>query len=119
MNPTNPMNPSNILVTGCAGFIGWRVSERLLREGHSVVGVDNLNDAYDVRLKEWRLAQFEGLPNFSFHRLDITDREALQELFATVHRSSKLDTRHPAPNTQHPSLTSPQHPTLNTRSPLK
>jgi len=71
----------NILVTGCAGFIGWKVSERLLREGHRVIGVDNLNDAYDVRLKEWRLAQFEGHPNFSFHRLDITDREALSRLF--------------------------------------
>src|SRR3972149_5449660 len=75
MNPTNPMNPMNILGTGCAGFIGWKVSECLLREGHRVIGVDNLNDAYDLRLKEWRLAQLEGHPNLSFHRLDITDRE--------------------------------------------
>src|SRR3990172_3075610 len=102
MNPTNPMNPSNILVTGCAGFIGWRVSERLLREGHSVVGVDNLNDAYDARLKEWRLAQFEGHPNFSFHRLDITDREALSGLFTTALRSITPNTQHPTPNTRSP-----------------
>ncbi len=101
-------HPTAVLVTGCAGFIGWKVSEHLLREGHRVIGVDNLNDAYDVRLKEWRLAQLEGHPNLSFHRLAITDREALQELFATLHRSSKLATQHPAPDTQHPSLTNPQ-----------
>jgi len=77
----------NILVTGCAGFIGWKVSECLLREGHRVIGVDNLNDAYDLRLKEWRLAQLEGHPNLSFHRLDITDREALQQLLPTSHQS--------------------------------
>ncbi|MGH7352841.1 MAG: GDP-mannose 4,6-dehydratase, partial [Candidatus Methylomirabilales bacterium] len=98
MNPLTPktQHPTpdtlTILVTGCAGFIGWKVSERLLREGHRVIGVDNLNDAYDLRLKEWRLAQLEGHPNLSFHRLAITDREALQELFATLHRSSKLAT---------------------------
>jgi len=73
-------------VTGCAGFIGWRVAEFLLAEGHTVIGVDNLNDAYDVRLKHWRLAQLEGKPGFEFHRLDITDREALRRLFAgTLH----------------------------------
>src|SRR3970282_1196195 len=100
--PINPNNPMNILVTGCAGFIGWKVSERLLREGHSVVGVDTLNDAYDVRLKEWRLAQFEGHPNFSFHRLDITDREALSGLFTTAHGSVTPNPQHPTPNTQSP-----------------
>ncbi|MGH7409567.1 MAG: NAD-dependent epimerase/dehydratase family protein, partial [Candidatus Methylomirabilis sp.] len=46
-----------ILVTGCAGFVGWQVAEILLREGQTVVGVDDLNDAYDVRLKRWRLEQ--------------------------------------------------------------
>ena len=69
------------LVTGCAGFIGWKVTEFLLAEGHTVVGVDNLNDAYDVRLKHWRLAQLEGKPGFEFHRLDICNREALRGLF--------------------------------------
>lgn len=70
-----------VLLTGVAGFIGWKVAERLLEEGYTVVGVDNLNDAYDVRLKEWRLEQLRSRPGFHFHRLDITDREALQRLF--------------------------------------
>jgi UDP-glucuronate 4-epimerase len=70
-----------VLVTGCAGFIGWKVSEYLLSAGYEVVGVDNLNDAYDVRLKQWRLAQLEGQPGFIFHHLDICDRPALRRLF--------------------------------------
>jgi len=70
-----------VLVTGCAGFIGWKVAEFLLADGHVVVGVDNLNDAYDVRLKHWRLAQLEGKPGFTFHHLDIVDREAVRRLF--------------------------------------
>jgi UDP-glucuronate 4-epimerase len=72
---------SNYLLTGAAGFIASKVAELLLEQGHTVVGVDNLNDAYDVRLKLWRLAQLEGLPGFQFHRLDITDRTDLEELF--------------------------------------
>ena len=92
-NPTNPTNPSNILVTGCAGFIGWKVTELLLHEGHSVIGVDSVNDAYDARLKEWRLAKLQGRPNFSFHLLNITDREALSALFNSKFeiRNSKFD----------------------------
>jgi len=69
------------LITGCAGFIGSKVSEFLLSGGQEVVGIDNLNDAYDVRLKQWRLAQLQGRPNFNFHGIDITDRTALLELF--------------------------------------
>ena len=69
------------LVTGTAGFIGSKVAELLLREGHTVVGVDNLNDAYDVRLKEWRLAQLQPLPGFTFRRLDITNKAGLEALF--------------------------------------
>ncbi|MBM4430958.1 MAG: NAD-dependent epimerase/dehydratase family protein [Chloroflexi bacterium] len=69
------------LVTGCAGFIGWKVTEFLLADSHTVVGVDNLNDAYDVHLKHWRLAQLEGKPGFTFHRLDICNREGLHGLF--------------------------------------
>jgi UDP-glucuronate 4-epimerase len=68
-------------VTGCAGFIGWKVTEFLLAVGHTVVGVDNLNDAYDVRLKHWRLAQLEGKSGFAFHRLDITNQKELRELW--------------------------------------
>ena len=80
-----------ILVTGAAGFIGWKVCEFLLRDGYAVTGVDNLNDAYDVRLKQWRLSQLEGKPEFTFHRLDICNRTALHELF-----NSSLVTRHPS-----------------------
>ncbi len=69
-----------ILVTGCGGFIGSKVTERLAQEGHRVIGIDNLNDAYDVRLKEWRLTQLRALPGFTFARLDITDREGLEVL---------------------------------------
>jgi|YNPNPStandDraft_1061719.scaffolds.fasta_scaffold01474_12 nucleoside-diphosphate-sugar epimerase len=71
----------HVLVTGCAGFIGWKVSEFLLGSGHSVVGVDNLNTAYDVRLKHWRLRQLEERPNFAFHRLDICHRDGLRQVF--------------------------------------
>ncbi len=69
------------LVTGAAGFIGWKVTEFLLADGHTVVGVDNLNDAYDVRLKHWRLAQIEGKQGFIFHKQDICDRAAMGRLF--------------------------------------
>ncbi len=65
---------ANYLVTGAAGFIAASVIKMLLEAGHTVVGVDNLNDAYDVRMKEYRLRQLTGRPGFSFHRLDIADR---------------------------------------------
>ena len=70
------------LVTGCAGFIASKVSELLLAAGHEVVGVDNLNDAYDPRLKRWRLERLVPHAGFRFHELDITDRDALGRLFA-------------------------------------
>jgi UDP-glucuronate 4-epimerase len=69
------------LVTGSAGFIASKVIDLLLQAGHQVVGVDNLNDAYDTRLKQWRLAQLEGNENFRFHQLDIADREAISARF--------------------------------------
>jgi UDP-glucuronate 4-epimerase len=68
------------LLPGAAGFIGARVSEFLLGDGHQVIGVDNLNDAYDVRLKEWRLGCLEHHPDFVFHKLDIADQEALNSM---------------------------------------
>lgn len=70
------------LVTGAAGFIGARVAHLLMEEGHQVVGVDNLNTAYDVRLKEYRLARLKRLPQFAFHFSDVADRSAMQDLFA-------------------------------------
>ncbi|MFW6195173.1 MAG: SDR family NAD(P)-dependent oxidoreductase [Chloroflexota bacterium] len=72
-----------ILVTGCAGFIGSRVAKQLLERGDEVVGVDNLNDAYDLRIKHWRLAQLSGSTRFVFHPLDITDSQAVKALMRT------------------------------------
>ena len=69
------------LVTGCAGFIASKVTELLLRRGHCVVGIDNLDDAYDVRLKQWRLDQLHHLDGFQFLQLDITNRESLSNAF--------------------------------------
>ena len=72
------------LVTGAAGFIASQVSKQLLDQGNRVVGVDNLNDYYDVRLKNWRLEQFKVHPNaenFSFASLDIVDQAKLVDLF--------------------------------------
>lgn len=69
------------LVTGAAGFIGFHVSERLLQAGHQVVGLDNLNDYYDVNLKQARLDLLQS-PLFSFHRLDLADREGMSNLFS-------------------------------------
>lgn len=74
----------NILLTGVAGFIGYHVAERLLARGDQVVGLDNLNAYYDVRLKEARLARLTGRPGFSFHRLDLADRAGMERLFAEV-----------------------------------
>jgi nucleoside-diphosphate-sugar epimerase len=68
---------SNYLVTGAAGFIGSRVSEMLIEQGHAVTGVDNLNDAYDVRMKEYRLRKLKGLPGFAFVKADISERQFL------------------------------------------
>jgi len=72
-----------ILVTGCAGFIGWKTCELLLRENQEVVGIDNLNDAYDARLKEWRLRQLQdhSKPNFRFHHMDIASRSHVASLW--------------------------------------
>ena len=73
---------SKILVTGAAGFIGYFLSRRLAEAGHEVVGLDNLNEYYDVRLKQDRLKQLEGTKNFRFEKMDLTDREAVSGLFA-------------------------------------
>lgn len=72
----------NILVTGAAGFIGYSLAERLLARGDTVHGLDNLNDYYDVGLKEARLARLRGAPNFAFARLDIADRAGMAGFFA-------------------------------------
>lgn len=79
------------LVTGCAGFIASRVAELLLDAGHGVVGLDNLNDAYDVRLKHWRLARLRSREDFLFHAVDIADRGPLETLVREVAQSGPLD----------------------------
>lgn len=70
------------LVTGAAGFIGFHVSKRLLNDGHQVVGIDNINDYYDVKLKESRVEQLES-PSFTFYKLDLADRDGMAKLFET------------------------------------
>ena len=70
-----------VLVTGCAGFIGWKVSEILLEEGHEVVGVDNLNPYYDRRVKLWRLDRLRGRRGFEFYEADLENFEALKLIF--------------------------------------
>jgi UDP-glucuronate 4-epimerase len=68
---------SNFLVTGAAGFIASRVCEMLIAQGHSVTGVDNMNEAYDVRMKEYRLRKLQSLKGFTFQRLDISQRSSM------------------------------------------
>ena len=76
----------NYLITGAAGFIGARTSEMLIGQGHTVIGIDNVNDAYDPRMKEYRLKKLNSLKGFKFHRRDISEKSCI-ELF----KNEKLD----------------------------
>jgi len=71
-----------VLVTGAAGFIGSQLSKRLLERGDEIVGLDNLNEYYDINLKKARLTQFSGRPKFRFIKLELADRSCIAELFA-------------------------------------
>ncbi len=69
----------NYFVTGAAGFIASRVAEFLIKDGHTVVGVDNMNDAYDVRMKEYRLRKLQAISGFTFHKLDISEKSVIEQ----------------------------------------
>ena len=93
-----------ILVTGAAGFIGATLSKALLHRGDAVVGLDSLNDYYDVALKRARLERLEALPTFTFERGDIVDRDVLPELFnkhqihAVIHLAAQAGVRYSMEN---------------------
>ncbi|MCS6922893.1 MAG: SDR family NAD(P)-dependent oxidoreductase, partial [Fimbriimonadales bacterium] len=70
-----------ILLTGAAGFIGAKTAELLLQEGHAVIGLDNLNDAYDPTLKRWRLSQLERYSQFQFYQVDISEWAPTSQVF--------------------------------------
>ncbi len=75
----------NILLTGVAGFIGSKVSEMLLKEDQKIIGIDNLNDYYDIKLKLWRLGNLKKYNNFKFYKINIEDYESLKSLFMKYH----------------------------------
>jgi UDP-glucuronate 4-epimerase len=70
-----------ILITGCAGFIGFHLSKFLLKNQYEVIGIDNLNDYYDIKLKEARLNQIQPFINFRFHKLDLANKKQIENLF--------------------------------------
>lgn len=99
----------NILLTGCAGFVGWKTGELLLRAGHQVTGLDNLNDYYPPRLKQWRAAELkrQGGTRFQFVEADLLDTDCLEKLFSTggfdavINLAARAGVR---PSIEHPDL---------------
>ncbi len=89
---------AHYLVTGAAGFIGSRTSEMLVQDGHTVVGIDNMNDAYDVRMKQHRLVRLEKLSGFSFHKIDISldgdiKKLSSEKFDAVIHLAARAGVR--------------------------
>src|SRR5690625_2163948 len=72
-----------ICITGSAGFIGYHLTKKLLKKGYFVIGLDNMNDYYDVDLKKHRLEKLKSHENFTFIEADISDKEKVQEIFET------------------------------------
>jgi UDP-glucuronate 4-epimerase len=93
-----------ILVTGAAGFIGFHLAKRFLERGDEVIGIDNLNDYYDVSLKESRLGQLQPYKNFTFYKIDISDRGMMEKLFRdhefdrVVHMAAQAGVRYSLKN---------------------
>jgi UDP-glucuronate 4-epimerase len=93
-----------ILVTGCAGFVGMHTCQKLLARGDQVIGIDNMNNYYDVLLKEDRLAHLQKAEKFSFQKLDISNIEGLEELFkrfeiqAVIHLAAQAGVRYSISN---------------------
>ena len=94
----------NILLTGCAGFIGWKTGELLIADGPTVTGVDILNDHCDVSLKSWRLSRLRELSEFRFQELDAEDSEQLEALMkaenfdAVIHLARRAGVRYSMEN---------------------
>src|SRR3989344_4718669 len=94
----------SILVTGAAGFIGFHLSKKLLENGYEMIGLDNLNDYYDISLKEARLNLLQKYPAFTFHRLDIVDQHDIAKLFkktsfeTVVHLAAQAGVRYSLEN---------------------
>jgi UDP-glucuronate 4-epimerase len=100
----NPKSPGTVLVTGAAGFIGWRTADSLLRQGFEVVGIDNLNDYYSVSLKRYRLRELEHCANFTFREADIEKKEDMDRIFrghaidAVIHLAARAGVRYSVQN---------------------
>src|SRR5699024_2650368 len=83
MNYNSPDAPKTYFITGAAGFIGFYLSNKLLDAGCDVIGIDNLNDYYDVNLKQTRVDQLEQYGSFTFIKGDISDKDGLLDVFET------------------------------------
>lgn len=98
------LKDKKILVTGAAGFIGYFLSKRLLDDGCTVVGLDNINDYYDVNLKCARLEQLKPYKNFTFYKIDLADKPAIDKLFSeegfdiVVHLAAQAGVRYSITN---------------------